>query len=708
MSLAILLTVVVSAASGDQKPPDAESFNRFEEKFLAFVRDPDAKNFRAVADFDRMRANAVAFLKSISAKNHEADERLIEEWLTSLEPICGGAWESAKVVSVLSTKEGVSKSRLRLRSANADQVDCLVWIVEQGGERRFIDIQRLPEGTSAALQTHLAIAGDSARALADEYRQCESGSRSDPRPILFRNQELAVDPLRRHRDRLYLAWAGEAGRPKLCLRYAVELKRHFDDDAAVAWLIAKAHYQLDQPREAVRSLEWYESVVGKDSWSHLLRAKLHKQEGRFADARRELADALKHDPTSIEALIDLFEVTSPREKNKAAERLPSGETFDSIAWTVGATLSSVKDAAGLEGVLKQAEKQRASDEVTAYLRGEFLLAQGKMSEAAEPLTAYLPKSDEEPEDADDILDLYCEAMHRLGKAEEAYHRAKATSKKAFSLIADKLDDQRDAATLDRIAAEHLQRHPDDGAGIEWYASSVFRRKKYSEAARVIDRFLARPNAKESDAFEPLRAFRVRIFIAERKLDEALKFIGDDQELFETAAEELADEGRGEELTRLLDGFAPHADDPVLFTNWKAEAAFLKEDYQLAFAYFSSLLDPKPRFSSPLVEPKPRQPQAELDARRRVLFLRTLVRLGFKTGIDRVAEKVLFPDDEIGFALAYAAVSHVEKFEVALENCLEAGLEAPDLLSDPDLGPMLETPALAKVRDKVLLDPELNP
>jgi len=696
-SLAILLTFVVSAGGGDRIPPDAASVNRFEEKFLVLVRAPDSKNFLAVADVDRMRANAVAFLKAIAAKNHQADERFIKEWQTSLEPICDEAWESATVVSVISTKDGVAKARLRLRSANADQVDCLVWIVERGGERRLIDVQRLPEGTSAALQTHLAIAGDSAQTLADEFRESESGSGSDPRSILFRIQELSADPLLRYRERLYLAWAGEAGRPKQCLHHAAKLKRHFDDDAAVAWLTAKAHYQLDQEREAVRCLEWYESAAGKDSWSHLLRAKLCKQAGRFGDARRELAEALKHNPASIEALIDLFEVTSPREKNKAAERLPSGKAFESIAWTLGATLSSVNDTAGLEAVVKQAEKQGASDEISAYLRGESLLAQGKVKEAAETLTAYLPKSDEDPEDADDILDLYCEAMHRVGKTEEAYRRAKATPKKAFSSIADKLDDQRDATTFDRIAAEHLLQNPDDGAGVKWYARSLFRRKKYAESARVIDQFLARPNAGESEDFEPLRAFRVRVFIAEKKLSEGLMFIGDDDDLFETAAEELADEGRGEELAKLLDGFAPHADDPILFTNWKAETAFLKKDYQLALAFLNSL-----------AEPKAKNLNAELDARRRVLFLRTLVRLGYKTGIDRVAEKVLFPDDELGFALAYAAVSNVEKLRDALENCLEAGLETQELLSDADLGPLLETPALAKVRDKVLLDPELNP
>lgn len=696
-SLAILFAVVASAGGGDRNPPDAASVDRFEEKFLLLLREPDPKNFRAVADVDRMRANAVAFLETISAKKPQPDERFIEEWLTTLEPICDAAWESATLVSATSKKGGVSTARLRLRSANMDQLDCLVWLVERGGERRFIDLQRLPEGTGAALQTHLAIAGDSARTLADEFREYESGSRSDPRSILFRIRELSTDPLRQHRERLYVAWAGEAGRPKQCLRCAAGLKRHFDDDPAVAWLTAKAHYQLDQEREAVRCLEWYESLAGKDSWSHLLRAKLCKQAGRFGEARLELAEALKFDPASAEALIDLFEVTPPREKNKAAERLPTGDAFESIAWTLGATLSSINDAAGLEAVVKEAEKAGTSEQVFAYLRGEYLSAQGKYLEAAEALTAYLPKSDEESEDADDILDLFCEAMHRLGKTEEAYRRAKATPKKAFSSIADKLDDQRDAAIFDRIGTEHLLRNPDDGAGVEWYARSLFRRKKYSDAASTIDRFLARPNAEESDDFEPLRAFRVRVFIAEKKLAEALKFIGDDEDLFETAAEELADEDRGEELARLLDGFAAHADDPVLFTNWKAEAAFLKKDYRLAFAYFSSL-----------VEPKPRHPDAALDARRRVLFLRTLLRLGFKTGIDRTAEKVLFPDDEIGFALAYAAASDVEKLGAALENCLEAGLETRELLSDPDLGPLLETPALAIVRDKVLLDRELNP
>ena len=700
-SLAILIGVTAVAAprtsdGEDQKPTFAPAIKRFEEKLLALVRKPGVEKFQSVGDLARMRSDAGASLKSFGANDRISDERLVAEWLASIEPLCDESWRSATTLKQISLKDGVAKSKLRLRNAEGAQVDCLVWTIEKTGDRRFIDIQRLPEGTSAALQTILALGGASANVLADEFRALEAGSKNDPRPMLFRNEELGKEPLRRHRDRLCLEWAGVAARPREVLRDAAELKRE-GDDAAVAWLSAKANYQLDRRLEASRCLEWYESLAGKDAWSHLLRAKLFKQEGRFADARRECAEALKDDPTSVEAAIELFEVAPPREKDKAAERLPSGSVLNSIAWTLGSTLASAGDVPGLEAVLKHAEKAGSSAKVVAYLRGAHLLAQGKYSEAAKAVDAHLPKVDDDAEDVDDNLDLYCEAMYRQGKPQDAYRRAAATPKKAFSLIADKLDGEKDAAVFEQIAAEHFKLRPNDGAGVEWYARFQFDRKKYVDAGRAVDRFLQRPDAEKSEDVQALRELRVQVFIAEKNITEALKFIGDDEELFEVAAEELADADRGEELTRLVEEFAPNASDVALFTNWKAEAAFLKKDYNLAFALLKAMVDPTLR-----------RPGVELDARRRLLFVRTQLRLGFKTGIDRVAEKVLSPGDDLGFALAYAAASRIEKMEIALENCLEAGLEARELMDDPDLGPLLDSPALSKVRDKVLLDPELNP
>src|SRR5262249_35285489 len=151
-----------------------------------------------------------------------------------------------------------------------------------------------------------------------------------------------------------------------------------------------------------------ESLAGKDSWSRLLKAKTLKREGRFADARRELTEAIKDDPASVEAVIDLFEVTPAKDKAAAAQAMTSDPLlFEALAWTLGSSLGSANDVPGLEAVVAYADKIGAADSVTAYLRGEMLLAQGKPTEAAEAVVNHLPNEDDAADDNDDVLDLYC-------------------------------------------------------------------------------------------------------------------------------------------------------------------------------------------------------------------------------------------------------------------------------------------------------------
>ena len=692
-ALLALLVVAPLVRAADLPPANDPSLKRFTDRFLKLLKDPQERTFRSAAATSRIADDAKAFLQRHRSGSVVDPTRLRAEWLDLIATMTNDSWDSCQVVKTMSRGDKVVRARLRLRAIDGGQADCVVWLIEDDGERKLIDLQRLPTGMRVAAIASLGLMGDAPEVVADELLLAEQGMLNDPRRTFWEKKEFNGDYLQAFRDRACLGWAANAHRPKEALRRAAALGRDFKDDPAVAWLSAKAHFELDQHTEAARALELYESQVGADAWSRLLRAKSLRQQGRFADARRECAEAIKDDPSSSETAIELFEVAPPHTKAAAAALLPTGSTLETLAWTLGAELGSAKDTEALEAILKHAEKNNAPVNTVAYLRGELLLAQGKPKEAAAAVADHLPRIDDEDDDADNLIDLHCEAMHQSGRALDAYRRS-VTPRKAFLALVDKFDEAKDANLIDQLAGEHLARHGDDVEAVEQYATVLYHRNKFSEAARVLDAYLDRADAEDVDSIDDLR---VRIFLAHGNVEAALRFIEDDDDLFNVAAADLADAGRVDDLAKLIDGFAPKVTDAALFANWKGELAFLKKDYKLAGMIFTALVDPTPE-----------APKGELDDRRRTLFLRTLLHVRLTTGLEKAAERFLPPNAELGLALAYAATENAAKLEIALENCLEAGVAEKQLLDDPDLGPLLAGPKLIKIRDKVLLDRDLNP
>jgi tetratricopeptide (TPR) repeat protein len=686
--LFVFLLTAAPCAAVDVAP----AHQRFAERFLRLLRDPSPERFSAAASLPKLRERAKDFLKRFAPGDRRGDADLVDEWLLTLEPLARETWIGAAVVKSLSTRDGVERVRLRLSADDGFQVDVLVWLADDSGEKRFIDFQRLPSGMSAAAVAQFALVEGWGETLAEECRSMEEDVDADPRATLHRVKELSTGDLQQYRDRVGLVWASDAERPKGTLRYSKSLNRAFNDDPAVPWCTAKAHYELEQFRDVVRCLEWYESLVGVDAWSRLLRAKIHRDEGRFSDARRELAVALAENPNSIEAVLELFESTPPSSKADAAKLLPTDFRFDRLAWSVGATLFERGDAEGLEALERHAETAHAHADLVACLRGQRLLIQDKPAEAAAATAPFLPDRDEEDDEADHVLDVYCAAMHRLKKGEEAYRRSATPNKTLFSLLGLMVD-RGDVELGERLGREHLRRFAQDGAVVGAVAQFLLESGRLNDAARTLDAFLARPELKGAPEIDALRRLRAKVFIAEKDLSDLLRFVGEDEELFEEAATLLADAGRVSDLEILVEGFKAPRGDPIRFLNWKAELAFLQKNDSLAFAYFQALAEP---------------PNVALDDRRRVVFLRTMMRMGFKSGFEQAAEKLLVPGDELGFALAYAYSGNVAKLEIALEDCLEAGLTEQRITRDPDLGPLLAAPPLAKIRDKVLLDRDLAP
>ena len=446
------------------------------------------------------------------------------------------------------------------------------------------------------------------------------------------------------------------------------------------YLGAVSHNRLGDGETALRHLEAYTRLFGREAHSASELGRAFVLLGQKDDAAQAFRDGLKADPESIANLAGLATVLAPggaAELQRHFAALPAPRAlFHAAAQRL------YRDGAGpaLAGLIDAFDAHSPGDGLADFYRARLHRLGKQYARAATLFLAAYPRL-AAPRMKQFCIEEFVEAMYAAGKGLDAY-RAAPVRRAAFRLLSKRLVHDRDEANLDTLLAEHRKADPED-PWLDFYAGEMHvLRGDFGAAERALRHALAGklPAGWRGQFQEAL----VYAMFRGGKALEALRTVEPHAGTFQRLADLAFRAGDGGTLQDIV--AARRGQDPAdkTLALWHAKALFLRGRYDQTVQFLRDNW----------------QAAGEADDLEPFddLLVRSLVRVGrLDEAVKHAARITARTGDPWYEAVAYAAAGDLANAAQAFAACLRHHHRTADFYDDPDIAAALASEALAPLR-----------
>jgi len=449
-------------------------------------------------------------------------------------------------------------------------------------------------------------------------------------------------------------------------------------DRVIAYLVkAMAHNGLEQFDEGLAAANKYQELIGPSQMGSYQIAHANLGLKNIPEAVAAMKTGLADEPQSIEMLRLLAKTDSPLALEALREYLKTLKLTPEVFRAFCAALDNRTNAKALAVlVAEQGPMQGNTIDVRFYTAAVKEQA-GEYEAAAAMYRRELGAIDTEY--AKSALQRYGRCMAKVNKPIEAYDAAGQTPA-AFDAIFYAINYKSPAKA--ELMARHLKLHPNDPDAWDEQGRWLSGKGQYAEAAESYDKALALSRGKTP--LEGLPARRLYAKYKSGKGMETFKETPADAERFAQYASLLSTDNKPDELQQVINVHRAALPESPQLKLYDGQLAFLRKDYAGAVRILSSIDEEKAG-----------------TWRKRDLMIRSYVRLNQLDQAARIAAQVRDEPDYLYAAIIAAARGDVTTTEAAINKYIEQDEDEPgEVLTDPDLGPILKTPAFAKIYKKL--------
>ncbi|MBC7782446.1 MAG: hypothetical protein H7144_01295 [Burkholderiales bacterium] len=456
---------------------------------------------------------------------------------------------------------------------------------------------------------------------------------------------------------------------------AIEL----NPDVVLTYLLkAAAHNALGAHEEALTAMKTYHDALGPTGLGSYQQAVALVALKRQSEALVVLQAGLADEPESIDC--NYFLATLDSADAQAIFRSHAeNRTFPAAAFR---ELCAAFDRNGSSiGLINFVEAQGPAQGDTIdvrFYRAAGLEYQKRYAEAAALFVKELKTEDAFYKDA--VLPRYLTCMVAAGLPLEGY-RATGQPEASFAHLCTAL--ATDDPALAKLYEEHLERHPADAHAWDRKGLWLVRQDRFADAVEAYDQAIRQSLSPES--IDGINARRMYALFKLGKGLETFRKLPSQVERFDQLASLFAGERQVTELAELIEVHSKAEPQSKAIAPWRGELAYLKKDYRHAITILRPLLD---------------RPDDNLAWTISDRLVRSYSAIGeFEQALEAAgadAEK----RDALHLTLIAAARGDVAATHAAVVRALRDGYDKEDMLDDPDIGPIVNTPPFAEVLNRL--------
>jgi len=435
--------------------------------------------------------------------------------------------------------------------------------------------------------------------------------------------------------------------------------------------------------------------------------------GRSAEALAEFRKALDDSPDDIDSFVGLARALPNGDKSELVDRFATSRKPDDVFYALPARLDDEDDVASLEA-LAAAEHVRRPDDIWAdFYRARVKMIHQSWAAAADLLQPILAKAPTD-EASTRFIGNYLTALVAAGDPVRAYHTLPDRGA-AFQRVASRLmwpKGPQNASLLRKLVAARLSDVPSDPLANFYTASACEMDGQFN----IADAYYTRGLAPELDA-ETAERYRSARVTERCQAGHWMTAYRDDSrsdvfrdKTFEQVAYYLQGRQQIDDLDRLASDYRLHWPDSPLSPMWQAEVLYQRRQYGLARELLmqerSKILsnaDQEPTFADRLVRCLVQQRRLD-DAMTEAVA--SAARETERFLKQKPADNTVTPTpleapvpDPTYVLMISAARGDVLQATAAFEKCVQGDSDPEDLYADPEIGPLLRTPAFGALRLK---------
>ena len=488
------------------------------------------------------------------------------------------------------------------------------------------------------------------------------------------------DPIEGYKHLILGSQAAAAQRHEEALAAYVRAAKAGPAMLTLHYLQAVSHNRLGDGEAALRHLQTYTGLFGRQAHSASELGRAFGLLGRKDEAARAFRDGLKAAPESIANLAGLAAVLPPGGAAELQRHFVAVPAPRALFHAAAERLYRDRAEPALAGLIEGFAAQSPGDGLADFYRARLhRLGQRYDRAAALYLSAYGRLA--APRLKQFCVEEFVEAMYAAGKGLDAY-RAAPVRRAAFRLLSKRLVHDRDETNLDTLLAEHRKADPED-PWLDFYAGEMHvLRGDFGAAERALRHALAGklPAGWRGQFQEAL----VYAMFRGGKALEALRTVEPHAGTFQRLADLAFRAGDGGTLQDIV--AARRGQDPAdkTLALWHAKALFLRGRYDQTVQFLRDNW----------------QAAGEADDLEPFddLLVRSLVRVGrLDEAVKHAARITARTGDPWYEAVACAAAGDPADAAQAFAACIRHHHRIADFYADPDIAAALACEALAPLR-----------
>lgn len=292
------------------------------------------------------------------------------------------------------------------------------------------------------------------------------------------------------------------------------------------------------------------------------------------------------DPNSVVNFLGLAAVLTGDQKRELAARFSSFDDPATRADEIASGLRQASDGVALAILTDEFSKQGVDKGLVAFYQAVANGLNKRFDVAAKQFQELRDKSNNPSKKA--FFQAHAiEALMSAGKPLEAY-RGAIDKRVAFQMVADRLLSEEKAQDLLAIAAEYEKEQPGDIRTYLYKGGAYYSKKEYVKADQELAKGMAL--AETEQVRERFRQFRVMAMYQAGEWASAYKSIPSSVVTFRQLASLLLQDGKGEDLQRLVSMHRVNVPGDHSLDQWEAEAAVLQKDYDTASKLLLTSID----------------------------------------------------------------------------------------------------------------------
>jgi predicted Zn-dependent protease len=438
---------------------------------------------------------------------------------------------------------------------------------------------------------------------------------------------------------------------------------------------------LDQfhMKELRQLVDAHRARLADDPWLPYFDAQILIEDREWDKAALMLREGLRRAPLENRNSLQssyIFAMYKAGRGLNAYQEFPSKETFNHLA----SLCTQDRNGATLEA-LAQAYEPLAGDDPDLLFQKSRARVLTKQPEAAILLFQKALQKQPLEHQRRYYVSTFVADMFDQGQGWEAF-RAVPDNHGAFEALAWQLVNRKKDKELEKLVAEHAAKHPDDPWRAFFAGEVCLMRGDLVEAEKLFAAALAKAPLNNQWTFRnSLNRTKIKAGKAALAFEEA----GKSQQAFQDLAFQCVNEKSGLQLEALVAAYRRERRNDVHLRAWDVDVLWLKQDYEGALKVLD---DNKELFAQPRHRWKIHNHH-----------VRCLIQLKRHAEAIRIADGAFKKKqgNVMLVVLAHASTGNVQRLIAEMEQLTRDRFLIEDCYRDPDLGPLLRSPAFADFR-----------